>query len=256
MRTLGYHIIHWIQLIRFFRIKDATRIMWKLIMSSSNKMIEVATSSFHHGIRIRKGTSDVPIFHQVFCDLQYDLTWYIKYHPKLIIDAGANVGYGTLYFHHLYPQAQIWSIEPESRNFAQLSWHVRNYSNIHPVQAGVWYQDAPLKIKNLQDEEASFEVEVTTEDKADFHGITIPTILKNSGLEEIDILKMDIEGAEYFLLQHQPEEWLNKTKCLIIELHDHLHPGTSQRFFEVMSKYKWMTIVKGENIVCFKPEIL
>ena len=68
----------------------------------------------------------------------------------------------------------------------------------------------------------------------------------------IDILKIDIEGAEYNLFANNPHDWLNKTRCLIIELHDLLSPGTSQIFFKEMANYKWNTFIKGENIVSFR----
>lgn len=253
MRKFGYNIIYFIELARFFGFKVAAGIMWKICSTSPRSVLNFDISKFKNVIQLRKGTSDLPIFYQVFCDLQYDLSWYLKFQPNNIIDAGANVGYGSLYFSYCYPKAKILAVEPESRNFQQLSLNVRSNPNIKPIHAGIWFEDGPLRIKNLQTEEASFEVEkVSNPAEAHFNGVTIDGLAAREGFETIDILKMDIEGAEYHLLNNNPEAWLDKTRCLIIELHDNLHPGTSQKFFQVMSKYNWFTVVMGENIICIK----
>jgi len=76
--------------------------------------------------------------------------------------------------------------------------------------------------------------------------------MEKYSLREIDMLKIDIEGAEKYLFQNNPHEWLSKVKCLIIELHDNLQPGTSQAFFREMAKYDWFTFIKGENIFCLR----
>jgi hypothetical protein len=45
-------------------------------------------------------------------------------------------------------------------------------------------------------------------------------IFSNYNLEYLDLLKIDIEGGEKQLFESNYENWLPKTKCIIIELHD------------------------------------
>ena len=76
-------------------------------------------------IKLRKNTSDADTFDQVFIEQNYKLQ---INHPKLIIDAGANVGISTFYFKTLFPNAAIICIEPEEDNFILLKKNLK-YKN-------------------------------------------------------------------------------------------------------------------------------
>ncbi|HRN78918.1 MAG TPA: FkbM family methyltransferase [Ferruginibacter sp.] len=252
MRQLGYNVIYFIQLSRFFGLSSALYLMRKIVFSSSHATINIRIPAFRNTVQIRKSESDLAIFYQVFCELQYNLNHFIHETPGLIIDAGSNVGYSCLYFAGQYPAATIIAVEPEGTNFAQLKKNTQGYENIRPIQAGIWYKNEMIHIQDPEESNASFQVESGEGHGSAIEGVTIPHILSNSGFNEIDILKMDIEGAEFQLFNHNPHEWLTKTRCLIIELHDNFKPGTSAHFFREMSKYNWFTVVSGENIVCIK----
>lgn len=200
---------------------------------------------------IREGTSDINVFKQIFVLRDYNIKLNIK--PKLIIDAGAYVGYSSLYFSSMYPDAQIIAIEPEESNFKMLEKHTRDISNIKRIKAGLWYKDSLLKI--VDEGLGKWGVmtkEVSKQKDYDIKGITIDTILKGSNFDEIDILKIDIEGAEKELFSKNFESWLGKVNILIIELHDRLKEGCSESFYSAMNKYQWKEIKKGENLVFIK----
>jgi hypothetical protein len=44
-------------------------------------------------------------------------------------------------------------------------------------------------------------------------------ILADYGIEKIDLLKVDVEGAERRLFRDSPE-WLTRVRCIIVEFHD------------------------------------
>lgn len=48
---------------------------------------------------------------------------------------------------------------------------------------------------------------------------TIPSFLGHYSIPRVDILKMDIEGAEAAIFLSNPEAWLSRTELLIIEMH-------------------------------------
>lgn len=54
------------------------------------------------------------------CDGEQDVTRYVA-DPKLIIDAGANVGYSSVYFAKMYPRAKAIAFEVEQSNFDMLT---------------------------------------------------------------------------------------------------------------------------------------
>jgi len=255
MRQFGYNIITWIQLIRYFGIVEGCIIFLKIILCKKNGIITIKSKKFKAAIQIRKSDSDLPIFYQVFAELQYDINYNLKFNPLNIIDCGANVGYSSLYFVTNFPEAFIIAIEPQRDNFKQLQNNVKEYANINVINAAIWNKNTSLAIKNENEWSASFEVKEQENKQVagiSLQGITITEVMDRYRMPIIDILKIDIEGAEYNLFADNPHVWLNKTRCLIIELHDLLSPGTSQLFFKEMGNYNWNTFIRGENIVCFR----
>jgi len=71
-------------------------------------------------------------------------------------------------------------------------------------------------------------------------------------LEEIDLLKIDIEGAEKELFSTNYESWLPKTKVLYIELHDRYRKGTATSFFKAICQYDFSIFLGRENLICIR----
>ena len=79
---------------------------------------------------------------------------------------------------------------------------------------------------------------------------TVSKILAESGFDEIDLMKIDIEGAEKEVFSAPDvDDWLSKVKVLVIELHDRMKKGCSRAFFTAMSKYDWHFELRGENLI-------
>ncbi len=157
-----------------------------------------------------------------------------------------------MYFATLFPEAQIVGIEPEINNYKQFCKNTSAYSNIKPINAAIWHEESYVTIMNNEELSAGFVMEEGKAGATSLKAITIGSIMRENQFCEIDVLKLDIEGTELNLFSNNPHAWLGKTRCLIIELHDNLKPGTSQIFFREMSKYNWRTFIRGENIICFK----
>src|SRR5688572_6156510 len=64
-----------------------------------------------HPINLRKGTSDIPTFQEIFTYDEYEVK--LDFSPATIIDAGANVGLASIYFANKYPKASVFCVEPE-----------------------------------------------------------------------------------------------------------------------------------------------
>jgi FkbM family methyltransferase len=202
-------------------------------------------------LHIRKNTSDENAFWQVFVEKEYDIK--IDFQPKLIIDGGANIGCAVLWFRKKFPEAQIIAIEPEESNFKILQKNTEKLKNIKIIQAGIWNKNASLKIKNSGLGNWGFETKESADnDKNSTAAITIDKILADSGYEEIDILKLDIEGSEKEVFESGYENWLGKTKVIIIELHERMRKGAEKSFYSAIEKYNFKKEIKGENIILIK----
>jgi FkbM family methyltransferase len=197
---------------------------------------------------IRKNTSDMFVFRQVFVSKCYDFP--IKKSPKLIIDAGAYTGYSVLWFRDKYPDAQIVAIEPEESNFRVLEKNTRNYEKISRIKAGLWHRKASLKIRQEHiPKYGQMTDEAPSSEGNGLRAITLDEILGQSGHDRIDILKIDIEGAEKELFSENYESWLGKVDVLIIELHERKKEGCTKSFREAIKNYSWDEFRRGENLV-------
>lgn len=200
---------------------------------------------------MRKNTSDEKVFWQIFVEKELDIDYKIE--PKLIIDGGANIGASTLWFAKKFPAAQIIAVEPEESNFKILLKNCGMLPNVKLIKAALWNKNTELKIKNTGLGKWGFAVEeAAPNDKKKITAVTLDKILADSGLEEISILKLDIEGSEKELFSTDYANWLGKTKILIIELHEQLRPGTEQAFRSAIAKYSFTESRNGEKIVLIK----
>ena len=68
---------------------------------------------------------------------------------------------------------------------------------------------------------------------------------------QIDVLKMDIEGAEVEVLSGD-SSWVDDVRTLIIELHDRFRPGCSEALEKAFSGHDYCRSTSGENIVLTK----
>ena len=77
-------------------------------------------------------------------------------------------------------------------------------------------------------------------------GMTVDTIMKEHGIDHIDIIKIDIEGAEREVFR-DPSLWLEKVDALIVELHEHMKPGCNRSFRNVSKAFtdEWL---QGEKV--------
>lgn len=212
-----------------------------------------------HPITLRNGTSDIRTFNQVFLHNDYNIP--LSFAPKAIVDAGANIGLSTVFFKNKYPAAKIIAIEPENSNIELLKKNTINYENIYLLKKAL--SNVSNQDMNVNDSGNGHWGFVTVSTKNSENGvfknsvktITINDIMKENELEFIDILKIDIEGAEKELFESNIENWLPKIRCLIIELHDRTKPGSSKSFFKAISKYDFSFSSKGENLVFINKNI-
>ena len=68
-----------------------------------------------------------------------------------------------------------------------------------------------------------------------------------SGLKQIDVLKLDIEGSERELFL-KDTTWLNHVSIIAIELHDRYEPGCTRAVYQKLVERQFRQEVRGENV--------
>lgn len=175
-------------------------------------------------LRVRPGTSDIRTLEQIFIRSQYAVP--VSPAPRTILDAGANLGASALFFAARWPDAAIAAIEPEPSNFALLQTNTRRTPMISAVFGALWSSDMPLHITNPGSEKWSFRFTTgqSSAGAAAVPGFSIPSLLDRFRWHRLDLLKIDIEGAEREVFDSHPG-WLARVGTLMIEIHEDLSPG-------------------------------
>jgi FkbM family methyltransferase len=172
--------------------------------------------------------------------------------PKLIVDCGANVGYASAYFLTRFPEAHVVAIEPDPDNYSMCLTNLSPYGErVTLLRAGIWTHDAPLMVSRGQyrdgREWAAQVRECQKGETPEVYGRDIGTVLSQTRFDAIDILKIDIEGAERAIFSGSRHMWLDHVCNIAIELHDTMCEAV---FFTAMSGYKYDLSRSGEVTVC------
>ena len=229
----------------------AVRIVWKMFLGKKGQLISFDVPGIKHPVFIRAKTSDDYTFQQIFINEEYGFSY--NGNAQIILDAGANIGLAAVYFANRFPAAKIICLEPESSNFELLKMNTNAYANIVGLQKGLWNRPAHLIVEVDGRDNWGFTVKETTSGSADsIEATSVPALMQQYQLQQIDIAKIDIEGSEYEVLSDDASvEWMKKCTTLVIELHDRMKPGTSEMLFKrLLQMEKFAVEISGENLIC------
>ena len=88
-------------------------------------------------------------FEEIFLDEEYEFN-FPNFGKKeiVVIDAGANIGFGSVFFANRFKVSKLIAIEPEINNFNWLTKNTSKYSEITTIKGGLWNTDTFLLIKD------------------------------------------------------------------------------------------------------------
>ena len=203
-------------------------------------------------VSLRLGSSDISVFNGIFRWLEYG--WDLDRKPQTIIDGGAYIGLSAIYFTMRYPGVRVIAVEASEQNFDLLVRNTSAFPNIQPVHAALWPQPGSLVLTDpgtglwgLQVKEAVSPDGAAGELADSVRAITIGDIIREHGIDRIDLLKVDIEGAEKELFG-EPGPWLDQVDAICIELHDWFKVGCTRTFFTAVTDLG-VEAWRGENVL-------
>ncbi len=201
-------------------------------------LISIAHPGVKHPFHLRFLTSDLYAYQQVILGNEYHFETCRE--PRVMIDAGANIGLTSIYLANRYPNARIYALEPEDANFQLLCKNTAPYPNIVPLRKALWSEDTTVKVANPGASSWAFHVIPTEHDapggQNQLEGTTITSLQREHGIEKIDLLKIDIEGAEKEVFS-APTPWLANVESLIIELHEGNKPGCNRAYYNATNDF-------------------
>lgn len=201
----------------------------------------------------RPHTSDRWVFDQVFLAGEYDCLDRADFEsggPRLIVDCGANVGYASVLFLRRFPDARVIAVEPDPGNFEVCRRNLAPFGDrASALCSAIWSHPTGISIQREPGEMHEWGVkvvEVKPGQKADLQATSLPVLLEESGFAGIDLLKLDIEGAEATLFSGDCD-WLGRVRNIVIELHGE---ACRQSFFDALGAYQYDLTTSGELTVC------
>lgn len=231
---------------KYFSLKDALSLYFGL----KNNKEEINLASLGRKIYLRKDTKDTETFEEIFLSSLYDITLPIV--PKTIVDAGANVGLASLFFRMKYPNANIIAIEIEEQNITAIKKNTANFTNFEIKHNALFNKKAYFKIIDPYNATNSFQiVETTNPEEANSTSVTLDEILTTNNWETIDVLKIDIEGAEKDLFEKNYENWLPKTKIIMVETHDRMIPKCSYTVMKTINDFNFILYTTTEGTLIY-----
>ncbi|MEO8144880.1 MAG: FkbM family methyltransferase [Betaproteobacteria bacterium] len=143
---------------------------------------------------------------------------------RTVLDIGANVGATALHFSQIFPNAQIFAFEPAPDNFVVLERNIANSKRIRSFNFGLGAEDAALDLFHSDDPAnfGGYSLHLAGSDPSKKVRIRIrnaATVLAELGVEKIDVVKIDTEGAEWDILTSLPEGVLRTAQYITGELH-------------------------------------
>ena len=134
--------------------------------------------------------------------------------PKYMVDAGAYIGDTAAFFLTRYKELKVISLEPNDDNFRMAKTNLNPYGKrVILLQKALWGTDKQMGFVGNQ------TVGQVSETGDGVECISIPTLMHRYCMPWLDILKMDIEGAERDVFESNAERWLSLVELIIIEIH-------------------------------------
>jgi len=177
-------------------------------------------------IEIKKPLMDItdtePTFmnyEEFFVDRVYDVLPLDN--QRVVLDIGANVGLWTKYI--LSKGAgKVYCFEPNLKAIDHLKNTLKEDINTQIVEKAVYKEKATLQF-HVDDSNSLISSLIPEPGKSpsyDVDAITLEDAINLTGHQNIDLVKIDIEGAEFEIIENLQQEIADRIDSFLIEFHD------------------------------------
>lgn len=165
--------------------------------------------------------------------------------PETVFDVGGNIGLAALYFAVTYPTAQIHTFEPNPKMYERLLQNVRQLPNITAHNVALTGVDGPVVFYSNNEKPIASSLVCRGEGfvAETVKGLSLRSAMQCAGVFSINILKFDVEGAEYEMLR--AFDGLDRVGYVIGEVHEDLMDVTIDEFLEQLRPFFTLNIAPG-----------
>jgi FkbM family methyltransferase len=176
-------------------------------------------------ITIRRNKWDARVLQEIFLTKPYDRTLALS-EGATVVDVGGYIGDFALYAASHLKAKKVVVYEPSPKNFALLQRNIavnQLANRIIPVNKAIGTTGSVMMNTNSPDRD---QVNVTSYGhKHNSELVAIDTdslsnVLEQHHLGEVDLLKLDCEGAEYDIILSTPPDVLRRVRHIVFEHHE------------------------------------
>jgi FkbM family methyltransferase len=178
----------------------------------------------------------------------------------LVLDCGSNIGMSILFFKKLYPKARITGFEPDPATFEKLRTNI-DHNSLQDVtlhQCALSNETGTIDFYHSKQVEGNLMMSVRSERLNGTEKIAVPAQRLSSFInEEIDLLKMDIEGAEELVLPELAASGkFRMVRQIHLEYHHHVVRNTDSlsAVFRLLEDHGFGYQLRVNARMCMTPE--
>ena len=203
-----------------FSLKEILVLLWGRKKNKAKYLI-LKPKQLAHPVKIRNIDNDVGVFAYVLWKkFHLPPRGYELSNDGIILDLGVNIGLSVAHYKTIYPENPIIGYEMDASNFEIAKHNTRHYKNVQLFNKAVWIKNIKVSYnKDSRFDSFSIDNEVTHKNVAFAQGLTIRDIISQHSIDNIEFLKMDIEGAEKAIFNEHNKDWLKIVKSFNIEFH-------------------------------------
>ena len=141
---------------------------------------------------------------------------------------------------------RIIAVEPDYKNYKKLQrWLLESgLANVEIIPKGIWDNVGELSFNNSGGRASALDLDGSTIITVD----TVDNILQG---DAATLIKMDVEGAEDVIFSENIM-WIDRTSAIVMEVHEEIAPGVSERIDRIMTEKGFLSSKFGENIFYFR----
>lgn len=154
--------------------------------------------------------------------------------PETIVDIGSHIGSSVVFFRDRYPYAEIIGVEPDPSSFAKLTANTGHLARVqlHNCAVADRSGEAPFYVA-----ERSWGSSLVSQHPGQAAAsVRVRTLDEIIGERTIDLLKLDIEGAEYAALS--AFRGLCRVSAVAVEYHADTCPASLGEFLELLAGFR------------------
>lgn len=173
-----------------------------------------------------------------------------------IVDLGANEGYFTLKIKEKVPKSKIICVEPNPSAFETLKKNIKtnNLKDITLINKAVTSKNGKVSFEILAGASTISGLKIKREKwfdreqikKIDVDSITLTDLYKKCKLKRIDLLKLDIQGAEMDVLRSS-RDVLPNIKKIVVEYHNFLNPKLKKNIKNFLKSNGFKLLFSDKN---------